>query len=313
MLDNDRLVEKTLRKEYLDVGNGHQIYFETFGNPEGINVLFLHGGPGMGFSDFDKRFFDPNVFHVVFFDQRGASRSKPLGCIEHNNTQMLLEDMEKLLDHLGIEKTILFGGSWGSTLSLLFGIKHPSRVSAMILRGVFPATRKSIRFFEEGGAAPFFPQAWNRLRSMVPAEENHKLSDYYFRMMQSSDQEIRKKYAYELALYGAVIGTKGATIQEVEQMLASMDFESKSMIQIHYSKNYFFLPDNYISENLDKIEDISIHIVQGRYDMICPPVYAIEIHERLKNSRLHLLDAGHSSTEPAIHNQLKASLRELIE
>jgi proline iminopeptidase len=273
--------------------------------------LFLHGGPGLGFTDQDKRFFDPAIFHVILFDQRGSGRSKPLGSIEHNTTDKLVDDITELLDHLEVEKVILFGGSWGSTLALVYGIRHPHRVTGMVLRGIFPGTETSIRHFTNGGVAPYFPEAWQRFREMVPAEKRGDAAGFYFEMMQSPDEQIRKKYAYEWALFGGSLSKMGLDPGEISEKLEYADFESNSLLEAYYSIHHCFLPDNYIYENADKLGEIPVRIVHGRYDMICPPVFAIELHEPLRNSKLSIVQAGHAASEPAIEEKLKSELKEL--
>jgi len=289
---------------HLHVGNSHQIYYETYGNPTGVNILFLHGGPGLGFSENDRRFFDPNIFHVVFMDQRGSGKSTPKGSIEHNTSQDLVDDITLLLDLLKIEKTILFGGSWGSTLSFLYAIKNPHRVKAMLLRGIFPATKRCIDHYETGGTAMYFPDVWKRYSEMVPLEKRNDGLWYYLQMMKSDDPKVRKQYAYEMAFYGHALCKRTVNFDEITTALENIDFESKYLIQAHFSQNNFFIPDNYIYDNLDKIGDIPVVMVHGRYDAMCPPLFAFEYHEKLANSELYFVDAGHVASEPEIEKKL---------
>ena len=293
-----------LSEGYLDVGNTHQIYYETYGNPKGVNVLFLHGGPGLGFSENDQRFFDPSIFHVVFMDQRGSGKSTPKGSIEHNTSQHLVDDITLLLDFLNIKKTILFGGSWGGTLSFLFCIKNPHRVNKMLLRGVFPATKRCIDYYEKGETAMYFPDVWKRYIEMVPLEKRNDILGYYLQMMKSNDPKIRKQYAYEMAFYASSICKRTVDFDEIIKSLENIDFESKFLIQAHFSQNDFFIPDNYIYDNLDKVGNIPVIMVHGRYDVVCPPLFAFEYHEKLANSKLYFVDAGHVASEPEIEKKL---------
>jgi len=293
-----------LLEGHLDVGDNHQIYYETFGNPKGVNILFLHGGPGLGFSENDRRFFDPTKFHVIFMDQRGSGKSTPKGSLDHNTSEKLVDDITSLLDFLKIEKTILFGGSWGGTLAFLYAIKNPNRVHSMLLRGIFPGTKRCIDYYEKGETAMYFPDVWKRYSEMVPVEHRDNILDYYLKMMKSSDPKIRKQYAYEMAFYGSAIGKRKVDFDEIEKTLEQMDFESKYLIQAHFSQNNFFIPDNYIYDNLEKIGKIPVTMVHGRYDMVCPPLFAFQFHEKLKNSKLYFVDAGHISSEPEIEKKL---------
>ena len=303
---------QTFTSGFWPTGEGHELYVETYGAPEGIPVLFLHGGPGLGCSDADKRFFDPAVFRVILFDQRGAGRSRPYASVDNNTPQHLVDDVRALLDWLQLDRVLLFGGSWGSTLSLLFGIQHPERVSAMVLRGIFPATRACIQHFVGGAVEPYFPNAWRRFRDQVPPEERHDIAAYYYRMMSSEDEAVRRKFAYEWAFYGGSIGSKAAEPEGVAAFLDTFDFLAMSKLEALYSREDCFLPDDYILHNARRIGDCPVYIVQGRYDMLCPPVYAIDLHERLANSQLHIVDAGHVSSEPAIEQQLLLGLEEFV-
>lgn len=299
------------KQGYLEVGDGHSIYFETYGNPKGIDILFIHGGPGGHFTEEDKQFFDPQVFNVIFFDQRGTGRSKPLGDIKNNTTQKLIEDITKLLNHLQVDKVILFGGSWGCTLSLLYSIEHPNKVSTLVLRGIFTASKENRQHFENGGTELFFPKIWKRYAQLVPDDQRTKVSDYYFDKILSSDDETRKKYSYELVRYGLTLSQKDLDDKKLEHSLESIDVVTSAVLQSHYSINNFFIPDNYILDNLENIGNTPTYIVQGRYDMITPPKFAIELVARLQNASLFLVNAGHSAYEADTVSKLTSILDEL--
>ncbi len=296
---------------YLSVGGPHQIYFETFGNPNGIDVLFLHGGPGLGFTDVDKRFFNPNLFHVIFFDQRGCGKSLPLGELNENHTQALIEDILKLLNYLRIDRVAIFAGSWGSTLALLFGIKYAHRVNTMILRGYFPATLHSLNYYFNGGVAKHHPDAWSRFSSQVPGKCRSEIAGYYLKKMLSADSNVRKHYAFEWEYYSRSLAKKKVSETEVINQLKNISYEINALIEAHYAHHDFFIPDQYINQHSSALDTIPIFIVQGNYDWMSPPQYAIELHQRLKQSRLFLVDAGHASSESEIENKLNILLRNL--
>ena len=300
------------RGGYLAVGEGHQLYYESYGNANGVPVIFLHGGPGLGFSEGDRDFFDPTRFFVVFFDQRGAAQSQPTGGLDHNTSSDLVSDINQLLDFFSLEQVIVFGGSWGSTLALLYAIQHPERVMALILRGLFTGSLANRAHYEDGGNAPFFPEAWDRYLSHVPEEKRDRPSAYYFEQILSGDEETRRKYAYEMTFYGISVSRKVIGQAEVEAMLQDYDYLTRAIILAHYSVHDFFIPDGFIENNLDRIGSIPVSIVHGRYDMICPARFALEVHQKLENSSLFFVDAGHSSGEVEIKKRLKTELRSFL-
>lgn len=279
---------------YLNVSHGHELYFELYGNPKGIPVVFLHGGPGAGFGDKDKKFFDSSRYNVLFFDQRGTSRSKPFGSIENNTTQLLVKDINTLLDHLNFDKVYVFGGSWGSTLSLVYAIHHPERVLGLILRGIWLANRYALDHYIGGGIKEFFPDVWDRFESLVPKGENPV--DYYLKMMTSDNTEISDKYAYEWAYYEMSFYTINK-ITDTEEVLKTFSYKSMAILEAYYIKNNCFLAQDFIMKNIDKIKDIKTAIVHGRFDFICTPIQAFQLHEGLNNSKLNIEIAGHSSSD----------------
>lgn len=281
---------------YINVSHGHELYFELYGNPNGIPVVFLHGGPGAGFGDKDKKFFDANRYNVLFFDQRGSSRSKPFGSIENNTTQLLVEDINTLLDHLNFEKVYVFGGSWGSTLSLVYAIHHPERVLGLIIRGIWLANRYALDHYIGGGIKEFFPDVWDRFENLVPKGENPV--NYYLRMMTSDNTEISDKYAYEWAYYEMSFYTINK-ITDTEEILKTFSYKSMAILEAHYIKNNCFLSEDFIMKNIDKIKDIKTAIIHGRFDFICTPIQAFRLHEGLNNSKLNIETAGHSSSDEA--------------
>ncbi len=290
---------------HIDVTDGHSLYFELYGNPKGIPVLFLHGGPGAGFSDKDKQFFNKARYNVLFFDQRGTSRSKPFGSIEHNTTQDLVHDINYLLDTLGFKSVYVFGGSWGSSLSLVYAIHHPERVKGLILRGIWLANKYGLEHYINGGIREFFPDVWDRFAKLVPEGENPV--NYYLDKMLSDDAEISDKYAYEWAYYEMSFYTINK-IADPHESLKTFSYKSMAILEAYYIKNNCFLTEDFIMENIDKIKDIKTSIVHGRYDFICTPAQAFRLHAGLNNSVLNITNAGHSSSD--IENK-RALIREL--
>ncbi|MFA7115856.1 MAG: prolyl aminopeptidase [Bacteroidales bacterium] len=285
---------KPYKNGYIDVSDGHSLYFELYGNPNGIPVLFLHGGPGAGFSDSDKQFFDEKRYNVVFFDQRGSSKSKPFGSIENNTTLDLLGDINKVLDDLGFGKVYVFGGSWGSTLSLVYAIHFPERVKGLVLRGIWLANRYGLDHYINGGIKNFFPDVWDRFSKLVPEGENPV--SYYLSKMLSDDKKISDKYAYEWAYYEMSFYTINKMVDPAES-LKTLSFKSMAILESYYIKNNCFLTEDFIIKNADKIKNIKTAIVQGRYDFICPPIQAFRLHSKLNNSVLNITNAGHSSSD----------------
>lgn len=291
-------------KGFLKVSDIHTLYYEVYGKESGIPVLFLHGGPGAGFSDADQRFFDPDIFRVIFFDQRGSSRSTPFGATLENTTEYLVEDINRLLDFFGIDSFYIFGGSWGSTLALVYAIQHTERVRGLILRGIFLANQSSIDHFVGGGVKKFHPEAWQRFVAQVPAIHRQDIAGYYLDRMKNGGNLVRRTLAYEWAWYEISIFEREISDEAIAAVLDTLPFESLAILEAHYIGNRCFLEENYILERAGCLENIPIFMVQGRYDMICPPLYAYQLHRQLPHSELFLVDAGHSDREPAIEKAL---------
>ena len=288
----------------MDVGDGHRIYVEQCGNPDGIPVVILHGGPGGGCSPAMRRYFDPSVYRVVLFDQRGCGRSRPHASTEANTTWHLVSDIEQIRVALDIDKWLVFGGSWGATLSLIYAECHPDRTAYLILRGVFLMTRTELDWFYGGGAGKFWPDLWSRFTGLVPEDEQGDLIAAYHRRLFSGDLMQETRFARAWASW--------------ENALASIDNEGPggespaeyarafARLENHYFTNVGFLErDGQILHNIDTIAHIPGVIVQGRYDMICPPVSAHRLHEAWPRSRLSFVPrAGHALSEPGISAEL---------
>lgn len=291
---------------YLSVSGGHEIYYELYGNPKGVPVLFFHGGPGGGFEEKHKAFFDPKKHNVLFFDQRGAGKSKPFASIENNTTWDLIEDAKKLVDFIGFKKVFVFGGSWGSTMALLFAIKYPKMVNGLLLRGIFLGSADELdSFYYPGDAISFFfPEVWERFISLVPENKRSHALEYYFEQMCSAGKD-KKKYLYEWSIYESCVLSIDHDVAATEKELQKADsYKALSILEAYYFVNKCFLEDNYILNNIDKIQHIPTVIIQGRYDVVCPPRYAYKLHEALKDSKLYFVKAGHSGSDSEIKRKL---------
>ena len=290
---------------YLEVGNGHSIYFEQYGNPEGIPILFLHGGPGAGFSNSHKGFFDPKIFRVVFFDQRGSGKSSPYAETKHNNTQFLISDIENLRKLLKIDKWYLFGGSWGSTLALLYGIDFPERCLGFILRGIFLGSKNEIDWFLYN-IKKFFPEAHSKFASPVPRNYKNNLLEWYHAQLHSNNRSMNLKAASIWAEYE----NSCSSLNYVSRPISGEQALAISKIETHYFINNCFINDDYIINNIDKISNIKSIIVQGRHDVICPPITALKLSKSWSGAKIEIVDdAGHSGFETNISKKLINALQ----
>jgi len=290
---------------YFKVSESHKIHYEVCGNPNAEPILFVHGGPGAGFSENDKRFFNFDKHKVIFFDQRGASKSIPYGSIVQNTTQDLVNDINLLLDYLEIDKVVLFGGSWGTTLGLVYLIQNPNRIKGLLLRGIFLGNKESIEHYLNGGVEKEFPKIWERFSKNVPKISLLSIPEYYLEKMTNGSLEEKEHFSYEWAFYEISIFRKNITKKEVEKILKQIPYESLSKMESHYLSNNCFLKENYIINNLERIKHIPIKIVHGKDDSICPLKFAIELNFKLENSELFILDGGHSDAEPEIEKKFK--------
>ncbi len=291
-------------QQMLEVGDGHRVYVEQCGNPNGIPVVVLHGGPGGGCSPAMRRYFDPDVFRIVLFDQRGCGRSRPHASVEANTTWHLVADIEQIRKKLDIERWIVFGGSWGATLALIYAQSHANHVAALILRGIFLMTKPELDWFYGGGAGGFWPDLWASFTSLVPEDEHHDLIAAYNRRLFSGDimQETRFARAWagwENAL--ASIDNEGATGESPADYARAF-----ARLENHYFVNGGFLSDDQqILRRMDRIAHIPGFIIQGRYDMICPPASAYQLAQVWPKSRLKIIGkAGHALSEPGISAEL---------
>jgi len=299
----------------LSVGDGHRVYVEQCGNPDGVPVVVLHGGPGGGCSPAMRRYFDPDHYRIILFDQRGCGRSRPHASIEANTTWHLVADIERIRTELGIDRWHVFGGSWGATLSLVYAISHPDRVTNLILRGVFLMTRAELDWFYGGGAGQFWPDIWEKFTQIIPEDERDDLIAAYHRRLFSGDHAMETRCARTWAAWENTLasinndGMGGESPAEYARAFAR--------IENHYFTNGGFLEtDGWILQNLGRISAIPGTIVQGRYDMICPPQAAFKLQRGWPASRLVMVPrAGHALSEPGISAELVRStdrLRQVV-
>lgn len=288
----------------IDAGQGHRIYAEQSGNPNGIPVIVCHGGPGGGSSPAMRRYFDPHVFRIILFDQRGCGRSRPYASCENNTTWHLVADMELIRTQLGIDAWILFGGSWGATLALIYAQTHPDRVQQIILRGVFLMTKAELDWFYGGGAGKFWPEIWAKFVSLIPDVERSDMIAAYKKRLFSGNLEEEVRYgrawsAWENAL--ASVHSNGQCGESPGDYARAF-----ARLENHYFSNGGFLDyDGQILASMGRISHIPGVIVQGRYDMICPPSSAWRLNELWPNAELKMVrNAGHALSEPGISAEL---------
>ena len=290
----------------LKVSPIHEIYYEQCGNPQGKPVVFLHGGPGGGISSDYRRYFDPKVYRVVLFDQRGSGKSTPHASIEENTTWHLVADIERLREHLNIRHWQVFGGSWGSTLALAYAETHPDRVRELVLRGIFLCRPKEIRWFYQEGASEIFPDVWEEYLKVIPENERADMVSAYHRRLTSDDQAVRLEAARAWSIWEGSTSRLFFDPTMIEKFADPEFALAFARIECHYfMNNAFFSSDNYLIENVGPIRPIPAVIVQGRYDVVCPVTSAWDLHRAWPEAQLNIIpDAGHSISEPGIIDAL---------
>jgi len=292
------------------VSDIHELYVEEVGNPQGQPVLFLHGGPGAGLSEKHRRYFDPKHYRVILVDQRGSGKSTPFAEIHENTTWDLVEDLEKVRQHLNIKKWLVFGGSWGSTLGLAYAETHPESVTGLILRGIFLCREEEIRWFYQFGAHHLFPDLWEKYIEPIPANKRNNMVEAFYEQLTSKDEKLMMAAAKAWSLW------EGGTIKLLPDPSALEDFDkiavSLARIECHYFINKaFFKTDNHLIENVEKIRHIPAVLVHGRYDVVCPVKNAWDLHKAWPEARLEIIpDAGHAVDEPGIRHALITATEE---
>ncbi|BAY32763.1 prolyl aminopeptidase [Nostoc carneum NIES-2107] len=297
------------KQGYLQVSELHKIYFEESGNPQGKPIVLLHGGPGGGCPPFYRQYFNPEKWQLIMFDQRGCGKSTPHAELRENTTWDLVSDIEKLREYLGIEKWAVFGGSWGSTLSLAYSQTYPERCSGLILRGIFMLRQKELRWFYQEGASYIFPDAWEEYLKPIPIDERDDLLTAYYQRLTSPDSNIRLEAARAWSIWEASTSRLFPDTNLMRNFGQNDFAEAFARIECHYFINKGFLEsENHLLSNVDKIRHIPAVIVQGRYDVVCPMVSAWELHQAWPEAEFIVVpDAGHSMSEPGIRSALIAA------
>ena len=288
----------------LDLDGLHQMYWEECGNPRGTPVVFLHGGPGAGSAPAHRRFFDPARYRIVIYDQRGAGRSRPLGELTQNTTPLLVEDLERLRLHLKIERWLVFGGSWGSTLALAYALSHAGRCRGLVLRGIFLCRRSEIEWFLYG-VRNFFPEAWAAFAGAIPEAERKDLLAAFYRRLTDPDPAVHMPAARAWSIYEGSCSTLLASPETVAYFASDVVALGLARVEAHYFTHNIFMPENALLANVGRIRDVPAVIVQGRYDAVCPVVTADDLHRAWPEAEYIVVpDAGHSAWEPGICAEL---------
>lgn len=307
-------VDNYIRKSgHLNVGDGHKIYWEDWGNPDAFPTMFFHGGPGGGFHDGHKMLFNPDEHRVIFFDQRGAGKSTPFASTAGNTTQKLIEDTEKLRNHLNIEKMNLSGGSWGSTMALIYAISYPSRVRAMVIWGVYLARQFENDLLTTGYARYNYPEAWERFIALVPEKSRktgNSITQYYADKINSEEKNEAVKYADEWSLWETSLLSLSYDKRKTEQdTLGDENNLAIARLETHYFLNGCFIPEGYILDEIGKIQHLPCYVVQGRFDNCTPPISAYQLSKAYGSKlTLQFVNSGHKRTDPELLAALRAAV-----
>lgn len=297
----------------LPLDDVHKMYFEESGNPAGVPVVFLHGGPGAGANASHRRFFDPRHYRIIIFDQRGSGRSAPLGEIRNNTTPLLIEDIERLRRHLGIEAWFVFGGSWGSTLALAYAEFHPERVRGLALRGIFLCRKSEIQWFLYG-LQELAPEAWRAFAGFIPENERHDLLGAYHKRLMNPDPAIHMPAARAWSVYEGSCSTLLPSPETVQAFSGDTLALGLARMEAHYFANNIFLPENFLLENVGRIRQIPASIVQGRYDLVCPIRSADDLAQAWPEAKYQIIpNAGHSAMEPGTRTALVQTMERFKE
>lgn len=296
----------------IPVSEQHTLYVEECGNRDGLPVLFVHGGPGAGCSPSDRSFFNPELYRIILFDQRGSGRSLPHASLEQNTTQDLIADIELIREQLKVEQWMMFGGSWGSTLSLLYAQNHPARVSAMVLRGIFLCRKEDIDWFYQLGASAIFPDHWADFVAPIEAADRNNMLSAYHKHLTSEDELDRIRAARAWSIWEARCATLHPNNHIVERLGSAHVAMAMARIEAHYFINNCFVTDNQILDNVEALADIPAIAVHGRYDVVCPVKQAFDLQSAWPELKLEIIrDSGHASSEPGTVDALVKATDEM--
>ena len=299
---------------HFPVSDTHTLYIEESGNPDGVPVIFLHGGPGGNCEPGHRRFFNPEQYRIILFDQRGCGKSKPHASLEENTTWDLVEDLEKIRQYLEIDSWVVFGGSWGSTLAIIFAQTYPQRVRGLILRGIFLSREEDIKWLFQGGAARIFPEAWQHFLEPIPRDEREDMITAYYRRLTSKNEIVRMGAAKAWSIWEGTTATLLPDKNVINHFSDPHIALSIARIECHYFINNSFLIPGQVIDNADKLKDIPGFIVHGRYDVICPIDQAVLLNQHWPQSKLTVVDnAGHAVTERGISDALVICCNQMLE
>ena len=289
---------------YLEVDEPHKLYWEECGNPDGVPVIYLHGGPGGQCTEYSRRYFDPDYYRIILFDQRGAGRSTPSVCLDKNTPQHLVDDIEKLRKHLNIDRWHVFGGSWGSTLSLLYAAQFPDAIKSMVLRGIFLMEAADITWLYDDNKN-IFPEAWQEFAHYIPKGERDDLLGAYYKRLTSEDKKIKYEAAMIWSLYESACSSLIPNYETITTDAQLQRADSIATIECHFFNHHIIKPEDSLLNKVDIFRHVPTTIVQGRYDMICPIISAHRLHEKWPEAEYVIVpDAGHSMLEQGILSEL---------
>lgn len=299
---------------YLSVSDEHELWVAEYGNPQGIPAVFLHGGPGAGCESYHPRFFNPEKYRIILFDQRGSGRSKPHASLQENTTQHLISDIETLRKELNIKKWVVFGGSWGSTLGLAYAQAHTDRVLGLVLRGIFLCRPEDIRWFYQQGASEIFPDYWQDYEAVIPEQERNNMVQAYYQKLVSKDQQERLKAARQWSIWEGRTSTLHQKKSVTDHFASDEVALSLARIECHYFIHDSYLEPNQLLREASLLRDVPGYIVHGRYDVVCPIAQAHALHLAWPEANYYVAPtSGHSATEPEIVSALIEATNQLAD